>query len=431
MVVKQRTREGYKMTELGEIPVEWEVKKLGELGSFSKGKGIAKKDLTESGHLCILYGELYTKYLDTINEVVSRTIIEPPKSILGKQNDVLIPSSGETPIDIATASALNVDDVLLGGDINIFRPNKDIIGSYISYSINSVRKTDLAKLAQGSSVYHLYSSSLSEFDVFVPPLKEQQKIAEILTTIDKQIENTDQLIEKTKELKKGLMQQLLASGIGHTQFKKTEHGEIPMEWEVVQFKDIFQSIKSGISRRFSPQDIGYPVIRSSNIKNNLLDLSDLKYWYLTDPQGSELESLILDKGDILLNFINSLAQIGKCCIFDAYDRDYIYTTNIFRVKVQKEKAINKFFYYYSQTKKYEKDIQNIVKPAVNQASFTKADFEQLSIPIPHIEEQQKIVEILSSVDEQIDYYVKEKEKYMELKKGLMQKLLTGKLRVAM
>ncbi|PEB82849.1 hypothetical protein COM95_04185 [Bacillus cereus] len=206
--------------------------------------------------------------------------------------------------------------------------------------------------------------------------------------------------------------------------QKYINAKIPEGWEVVNFKDIFKSIKSGISRRFVHEDVGYPVIRSANISNTQLDLDELKYWYLVDPQGTELKSLILDKGDILVNFINSLAQIGKCCIFNADDREYIYTTNIFRIKPDRDKIDNKYFYYYSQTKQYEEDIQNIVKPAVNQASFTKGDFEQLTIPLPSLEEQQRIATILSAVDKVIRKTEAIIEQTKEVKKGLMQHLLT-------
>ena len=113
-----------------------------------------------------------------------------------------------------------------------------------------------------------------------------------------------------------------------------------------------------------------------------MKLDDLKYWYTTDTQGVDLKNYILENGDLLVNFSNSLSQIGKCCIFEEQNRPYIFTTNIFSIKVDEKRIINKYFYYYSQTGMYKKDIQNITKPAVNQASFTKADFEGLKIALP-------------------------------------------------
>ncbi|MEK5230303.1 restriction endonuclease subunit S [Lysinibacillus sp. FSL K6-0232] len=203
----------FKQTELGEIPNEWEIKDLIDIGTFSKGKGIAKKDLSDKGMPCILYGQLYTKYKERIDKVTSYTEIEVKNPVIGMKNDLLIPSSGETAIDIATASALNVDNIYIGGDINLFTPFIEVDSNFLSLQINSTRKSELAKLAQGSSVYHLYSSSLENFSVVLPSLEEQQKIAQILSTVDEQIDIYEQEKVKYEELKKGLMQQLLTGQI--------------------------------------------------------------------------------------------------------------------------------------------------------------------------------------------------------------------------
>jgi type I restriction enzyme S subunit len=194
-------------------------------------------------------------------------------------------------------------------------------------------------------------------------------------------------------------------------------------WKVYKYGDLFLDIKSGISRRLENNDIGYPVVRSSNILNERLDLSDLKYWYKKDPKGVNLENYVLQDGDILINFINSIAQIGKCCIFKGQNREFIYTTNIFRLKPN-QSLFGEYFYYYTQTKRYILDIQNITKPAVNQASFTKSDFENLEILLPPLKEQQKIADILSSVDAAIEKTEQVIAKTEEVKKGLMQQLLT-------
>lgn len=207
-------------------------------------------------------------------------------------------------------------------------------------------------------------------------------------------------------------------------YKKTEVGIIPIDWQVKSFKEVFESIKSGISRRFLTEDIGYPVIRSSNINGHHLDLRGLKYWYYEDDKGADLKKLVLKDGDILVNFINSTSQIGKCCIFIGQEREYIYTTNIFRIKAEETQLLAKYFYFYSQTKNYETAIEGIVKPAVNQASFTKSDFEKLLLPIPSIKEQEKITTILISVDNAIEKIKAIIEQTEKVKKGLMQQLLT-------
>lgn len=420
-MVAEVIREGYKMTELGKIPVDWEIKKLKEIGTFSKGKGIAKKDLTESGHLCILYGELYTTYAETITDVVSRTMIDPQKSVIGTRNDVLIPSSGETAIDIATASSLCVDNVLIGGDINLFRPDKSILGSYISYSINSVMKVDLAKLAQGSSVYHLYASSLSEFNVILPSLPEQQKIVEILSTVDEQIENNNQLIAKTNELKKGLMWQLLTKGIGHIEFKQTEIGEIPVEWGVYHLSDVFSINSSSINPQTLKEELYHfslPAYDESRIpiKENSQMIKSVK--------------TLINQDSILVSKLNP--RISRVWLIKAEDYQglKVSSTEFINYTPSIDHVDLKYYYYLFSSQMFQEEL--FLRESGTTGSRKRVSpKETLEILVcsPPLKEQQKIANILSVVDEQIESYEQEKEKYTELKKGLMQQLLTGKIRV--
>jgi type I restriction enzyme, S subunit len=186
---------------------DWEEKKLGEVAEFSKGKGISKVDICEDGHFkCIRYGELYTKYSETINHVKSRTNLSKDALVFSNKNDVIIPASGETQIDIATASCVLKDGIALGGDLNIIRSSSN--GIFLSYYLNNKCKHDIARLAQGISVVHLYSSQLKSLSLSFPVNDEQQKIADILSAIDKKIESVNGQLEKTKEFKKGLLQQM-------------------------------------------------------------------------------------------------------------------------------------------------------------------------------------------------------------------------------
>ena len=207
-------------------------------------------------------------------------------------------------------------------------------------------------------------------------------------------------------------------------YKKTEVGVIPEDWEVKRIGDVVSLLKSGLSRRLSDENIGIPCIRSNNIKDNRLVLEDLKYWYLVDDKGAKIEDYMLKKGDIIINFINSISQIGKGCIFNKNDFKAIYTTNLLRINTDESVIINKFFYYYTQTERYKKEVALITKPAVNQASFTTVDYKAIKLPIPPLKEQEKIVEILSTVDCQIDDTENLIEKCRVLKKGLMQRLLS-------
>ncbi len=165
---------------------EWKEKELGEIAKFAKGKGISKSDVVENGILpCIRYGELYTHYKEIITDVFSFTNVPVEGLILSKVNDVIIPSSGETHEDIATASCVMKNGVALGGDLNVIRPK--INGIFLSYYLNNAKKREIAQIAQVISDIHLYSNQLQCLKIAIPAKKEQQKIASCLSSLDELI----------------------------------------------------------------------------------------------------------------------------------------------------------------------------------------------------------------------------------------------------
>jgi type I restriction enzyme S subunit len=200
-------------------------------------------------------------------------------------------------------------------------------------------------------------------------------------------------------------------------------GLVPEGWSLKRFEDITNNIKSGLSRRIVAQDIGIPVLISGNIKNNRLDLTALKYWYVNDPQGSDTSKYVLKNGDILLCFINSLSQIGKVCLFKDIGRQAIYTTNLFRITTLPDYA-PEFIYQLMTYETFKEEIALITKPAVNQASFTKTDLVEIPLLIPPKLERDKIAKILTSVDEVIEKTQAQIDKLKNLKTGMMQELLT-------
>ena len=184
----------------------WVEKSLGDIAGFSKGKGILKKDTSYAGTVrCIRYGELYTSYGEVISEVLSSTDLPVEKLVLSKKDDVVIPSSGETALDIATVACITVEGVALGGDINIIRSAQD--GVFLAYCLVSIKK-EIARLAQGISVIHLYNKQLKMLKLRIPCLQEQQEIASFLFAIDRKIELVGEQIELTQTFKKGLLQQM-------------------------------------------------------------------------------------------------------------------------------------------------------------------------------------------------------------------------------
>ena len=189
---------------------EWVETTLGKISEITKGSGISKDQLSEQGSPCILYGELYTKYKsEIINEVYSRTELEPSSLVKSMANDVIIPCSGETAIDISTARCVPFDNILLGGDLNIIRLRNDD-GGFFAYQLNSTRKKDIARVAQGVSVVHLYGENLKQIRVYHPNTEEQKKITRLLSLIDERIATQNKIIEDLKKLKSAISKQAFA-----------------------------------------------------------------------------------------------------------------------------------------------------------------------------------------------------------------------------
>lgn len=187
---------------------EWQKTVMGKVCSFRKGYGIAKDDLSRGGTPCILYGELYTTYKTAIAKTIkSKTSIQSKSLVYSQKDDVIIPCSGETAEDIATSICVPYDGVLLGGDLTIV--HSDLDGAFLSNQINSVRKFDIARIAQGKSIVHLQADELKKIFIFYPSIQEQRKISAFIDKIDERIEIQNKIIEDLKVLKKELNYSLI------------------------------------------------------------------------------------------------------------------------------------------------------------------------------------------------------------------------------
>ena len=195
-----------------EFTEEWKAEQLDNIATLSKGIGISKEQLSEDGEPCILYGELYTKYKsEIIKQVESKTDINGSKLKRSKANDVIIPCSGETAVDIATARCVPFDNILFGGDLNVISLHQ-YDGAFMSYQLNGKRKYDIARVAQGVSIVHLYGEHLKAIKTYNPTLPEQQKIAKLLSLLDDRIDTQNKIIEKLQSLIKGIAAQFTQSG---------------------------------------------------------------------------------------------------------------------------------------------------------------------------------------------------------------------------
>jgi len=263
--------------------------------------------------------------------------------------------------------------------------------------------------------------SIEKLFIPFPSLFEQVKIAEILATVDQAIQKIIEAIEKTERLKKGLMQELLTKGIGHKEFKETEIGTIPKKWEIKLLSNI-STIDSGF---------GFPMEYQGKKsgKYPFIKVSDLNYApkyiytaenFINEEDVKQLKVKIFPSNTIIFPKIGMAIYLNKYRILKAQGTFDNNVAGIIPQKIDSE-----YLFYYFSGRLDLKTISN----KTTAPSIRKSTLEQIKIPYPHLKEQQKIAEILSSVDKRIETLRKRKERLEKVKRGLMEDLLTGKKRV--
>ena len=187
---------------------EWEAKHLEEVATFFKGKGLPKSAITPNGkYPCIHYGELFTEYPEVIRSARSRTDLNG-NTFLSRSNDVLMPTSDVTPSGLAKACCIKLNRVVLGGDILVIRASKDAVeGGFLARYIRHLEPKVL-QLVSGSTVFHLYATSIGKLTLRFPRKPEQEKIADCLSSLDDRIRLEAERLDALKDHKKGLMQQI-------------------------------------------------------------------------------------------------------------------------------------------------------------------------------------------------------------------------------
>lgn len=363
---------------------EWKECTIRDIAKIEKGNGISKDQLSEEGDECILYGELYTKYKsEIIDEVYSKTKVDSTKLMRSQANDVLIPCSGETAEDIATARCVKMEGILLGGDLNIMRFDKQD-GAFMSYQLNGKRKYDIARVAQGVSVVHLYPEHLKSIKVVLPELEEQQKIVNLLSLIDERIATQNKIIEDLKKLKSAIIDKLL----GRVQTAQSDR--------MVKLGEIGKFTR-GLT--YSAEDIvedgGIVVVRANNLSNGEAVNFYNEIVRVDKPiSGSQL----LKYGDMVICMANgSSALVGKASYYNE-TTDSIATIGAFCGIYRSDKKIVRWLL---QTNKYKRVIHRSLQGGNGAiANLTPNDILGLSFIIP--KQEPSIVELLQGFDEKLD-----------------------------
>ena len=316
------------------------------------------------------------------------------------------------------------DTYVLNQRVGRIRPNKELDVNFLYYYTNSKYfLNDIYQKVTGSAQYNLSTADIKQSKILLPPLPEQQKIAEILSCIDKDIEKTDQIIKETEKLKKGLVQKLLTKGIGHKKFKKTKLGEIPGSWNFVKLNSVCSKITDGTHKTPKYINEGVPFLRVTDIQEEKIDWDNVKY--ISQEEHKELIRRCRPEiGDILLSK-NGTVGITKIV---NWDKEFSIFVSLCLIKPK----INLIDLEFLNLILNSDLVMNQIKMRSKQGSVTNLHLEEIrdfTIPLPKKDEQNKITGIILSVNNKISINKQIKNKLTELKRGLMQDLLSGKVRV--
>ena len=420
--MKKEVREGYKMTELGEIPNEWEVCRIDDLCKVNS-KSLNSK--TEP-NLVVNYIDIESVSTGKINNIKQMIFSQAPSRArrVVKKNDVIM-STVRPYLKAFVKVKSSLNNLVCSTGFAVLEVNEGVNSEFVYQSILSNYFIEQIKNKMvGSNYPAVNSDDVKESKLILPSIQEQEKIAEILSTVDEQIENTEKLIQKNQELKKGLMQQLLTKGIGHKEFKETELGEIPKEWEVKKIGEISDFCSNGFVGTATPyySEKGTFYLMSNNVRENKIDTRNMIK--VNDKFVSLYPRSKIYKDDMLT--VQS-GHIGTSCVVtQEYDNCNCHALIITRFK--KRFVDSNFISYYLNSDKGKDRLSSIFVGSTIKHINVK-DLVKFFVPVPEIYEQRKIVSILSSLDGKIEQYRNKKEKLEEMKKGLMQQLLKGKIRV--
>lgn len=386
----------------------WEEKVLGENASFTKGSGYSKSDLTDSGFPIILYGRLYTKYENIIENV--DTFVSCDKNALKSLgNEVIVPASGETAEDIARASAVYQQDVILGGDLNIITPNENIASPFLALTLtNGKSNQELAKKAQGKSVVHLRNDDLRACKISFPSFPEQTHLGLFFSRLDSQIAESRAVLEKSRQLKKAMLAKMFpANGekIPEIRFKGFEG-----EWEYRKLGEVASSYSGGTPSVGNSKFYGgnIPFIRSGEIHSSKTEL------FLTQEGLENSSAKLVKQGDILYALYGATSgEVERSKINGAINQAIL-------AIIPNENYDAEFISQWLKNNK-----ENIVNLYLQggQGNLSGEIVKKIEISFPTKKEQTAIGNFFRQLDETIALQTAEVEKLNQLKKGLLAAML--------
>lgn len=393
-------------------PSDWKVSTLGSVGTFTKGALLSKADIAETGTPFVLYGELYTTYKEVTYKIYRHTKQVVDSLYYSRVGDVIIPTSGETAEEIATACCIMVPGAILAGDLNIYRAD-GFDGRYVSHVINHVVNRQISDVAQGISIIHINAKELKKIEIHYPELPEQTAIADVLDTFDSNIANLAELIEKKKAIRDGALEDLVSGRSRLTGYTD--------EWRKTTIGACAEILQGGTPSTTNSRFWGGSVIwvtpsEITKLPTMYIDDSERK---ITEEGVQNSSARLLPAGTILLC---TRATIGDLAIA----RRPMTTNQGFKNLVCNPDVHNIFFAYLLRTLK---PIMLSLAIGTTFLEISKRNLSSIEISVPNYPEQKAIADVLTAMDKEIKDLEDERDKMIQIREGAMDDLLTGRVRL--
>lgn len=393
----------------------WFQNQLSEVAEFSKGRGYSKKDIQPQGTPIILYGHLYTKYESVISNIDTYANMEK-NSVISEGGEVIIPASGESSAEISRASCVTDGGVILGGDINIVKPHENLDSSFIAITLsNGSQQRELSKRAQGKSVVHLHNSDLKAVKLFYPSYEEQSAIGSLFRTLDDLLASYKDNLANYQSLKTTMLSKMFPKA-GQTVPEIRLDG-FEGEWEFSSLgeqADITKLAGFEFTNHVVYSDEGeIPAIRGLNVKNQKINLSDVKYIDKSDFSKLDRSKLIED--DLLFTYVGTVGEVARV----PESVLWYLAPNVSRIRLNMALDSRFILYQMASNRFKQKQISPLIATS-SQPALSMANIRKFIISFTTLEEQRAIGAYFSNLDNLINSYQEKISQLETLKKKLLQ-----------
>jgi len=430
MRAKTTAENGFKETEIGLVPDDWEMLELEgnidlQTGKRMKGGALGKGEVPSIGgeHLNVEGRILWDKM-----KFISEGFYTSLKQGKVYETDILVVKDGATTGKVAFASKLPSSKIAVNEHVFIVRSTNDkLLNRFLYFYLFSNLGQYQLRLNYHGIIGGIKREDVNTIVIPLPPLPEQQKISFVLSKVQQAIEEQDKIIQISKELKKSLMNKLFSEGLHGEEQKETEIGLIPKSWDVVRLGDgsILEMVQYGISVRGEPTG-QYPILRMNCLINGYVANEKLQF---VNIDKRLFDKFKLVEGDILFNRTNSIDLVGKTGIFNLKG-EYTFASYLIRLKTNKEKLDPGFLNLYLNLDTSQERLKTLATRGVSQSNISGSRLKTFSMPLPpELTKQKEICNIVSSIDKKLSQAESRKQTLQALFTTMLNQLMTGRIRV--